>query len=101
MKELNDINIFEYIDTAKVNLREEDFEYKNQLREISKLKENYPKISSFLEENEITEITKEECEILRKILSLYNETGEKEEEKIFLCGCKQAYLYFKSIGIIE
>lgn len=101
MKELDDLDIFEYIDTAKVNLREEDSVYKDQLRQISKLKENCPKISSLLEENEIAEITKEECEILHEILLLYNETSEKEEQKIFLCGCKQAYLYFKNVGIIK
>lgn len=101
MEEFKELSLIEYIDTAKVKLRREDLKCKKDVQEINNLKEKYPKIRSILEDNEITDLTKDECKILHHILSLYDNIYEKQEEKIFFLGCKQAYFYFKNIGIIQ
>ena len=97
---INSIEFSEYIDNMKVKLRKEDLEYNNMLKEISKIKEKYTNIGAILENDDVTELTKEECEILKKIVLLYYDISDKQEKQIFFLGGKHAYLYFKKIGII-
>ena len=47
------------------------------------------------------ELSKEECKMLQKLVSIYINILSFEEKELFLLGCKKALLFNKSIDIIR
>lgn len=52
-------------------------------------------------DDETLELNKEECKMLQKLNSLYMQMCNFEEREIFFLGAREAYYYFKNIGIIN
>lgn len=92
----------EYLDDVKKILRKKNQKY-------IKLQEKYHKI---LDENENlvwvlegqTEgrnLSNKECAELAKLVQIYYDMQSIEEKEIFFLGVKEAYFFFKKIGILR
>ena len=91
-----------YLDDVKRILRKKNEKY-------IKLQEKYHKI---LDENEnlvwILEgdikdrnLSNEECLVLSRLVQIYYDMQSIEEKEIFFLGGKEAYFFFKKIGILR
>ena len=79
-KKIYNIDLSEFsdlIDNMRIELKSKDLEYKK------------------------LELSKEECKILQKLVSIYIDILGFEEKELFLLGCKNAHLYNKNIEIIR
>ena len=95
------IELGEIIDKAKVALRFKNKEYKNLLDEVSDLKINHPNLQLLFEDDDDISPSKTDCKTLQKLINLFLEIRNFEEKEIFFCGGKEAYFYFKNIGILK
>ena len=95
------IELAELIDKAKVALRYKNKEYKKLLDEVIELKENNPNLQLIFEDDEDIYLTKNDCKMLQKLVNLDLEIRNFEEQEIFFLGGKEAYFYFKNIGILK
>ena len=95
------IELGEIIDKAKVALRLKNKEYKNLLNEVSDLKINHPNLQLLFEDDEDVSLSKNDCKMLQKLINLELEIRDFEEQEIFFLGGKEAYFYFKNIGILK
>ena len=95
------IELAEIIDKAKVALRYKNKEYKKLLDEVIELKENNPNLQLIFEDDEDISLTKNDCNMLQKLVNLELEIRNFEEQEIFFLGGKEAYFYFKNIGILK
>ncbi len=69
--------------------------------QFHKIMNAYPNLQLILEDEETLELNKEECKMLQKLNSLYMQMYDFEEGEIFFLGAREAYYYFKNIGIIN
>lgn len=95
------IELGEIIDKAKVALRYKNKEYKNLLDEVADLKINHPNLQLLFEDDDDISLSKTDIKILQKLINLELEIRNFEEQEIFFCGGKEAYFYFKNIGILK
>lgn len=101
---LKSFEFVELIDNAKMNLKSKNFEYKNLLGEVEKIKNDYPNLQKIFDESEEDieiNLTKMESKMLHQLLNLQTEMKNFEDQEIFFQGAKEAYFYFKSIGILK
>lgn len=97
----NSIDIEELIDKAKVSLRNKNLEYKKLLDEVSTIKENYPNLQLISEYNEDIYLTKTDCKMLQKLFDIELNIRNFEDKEVFFVGGREAYFYFKNIGILK
>ncbi len=95
------IELGEIIDRAKVALRFKNKEYKNLLDEVADLKENHLNLQLIFEDDDDISLSKNDCKMLQKLINLELEIRNFEEQEIFFLGGKEAYFYFKNIGILK
>ena len=94
------IDIEELIDKAKVALRNKNMEYKNLLDEVAEIKESYPNLQMISDDSEDIILTKSDCKMLQKLFNLELDIRNFEGRELFFVGGREAYFYFKNIGII-
>lgn len=99
--EMEDDIFSEYISNVEVELRKNNKEYKNMLNEISTLMNKYPKLRDIYENDEATDLSKEECEALIKILNNQLELKIIGYKEMFYKGNAEAYFYFKKMRILK
>lgn len=97
----NSIDIDELIDKAKVALRNKNPEYKNLLDEVADIKINYPNLQMISEDNDDISLTKSDCQMLQKLFNLELDIRNFEDKELFFVGGREAYFYFKNIGILK
>lgn len=101
---LYDINSIEYselIDTARVELKRNNSEYKELQNKVNKIMESYPNLQLLFEDDRVMSLNEEECKMLQKLVSLHLQMSEYEDRKIFFLGARENYFYFKNLGIIK
>ncbi len=91
----------EMISKAKVELKSTNIEYKKYLNEVDNIMETHPNLQMILEDDKVFELTKSDCKMLQKLFNLHLEIRALEEQEIFFLGGKEAYFYFKNIGILK
>ena len=91
----------ELIDSAKVELKNGNIEYKKLMNEVSKIKSEFSNIQSLLENNLVKSLNENECKYLQKIFNLYSRISIFEEQKIFFLGGRELYFYFKKMNLIK
>ena len=91
----------ELIDSKRIELRNKNEDYKKLRNQVCEIKEKYPNILSFLEDNEVENLNKEECKNLQKLLSLYSRMMNYENREIFFLGARENYFYFKNLEILK
>lgn len=97
----NSIDIEELIDKAKVLLRNKNIEYKKLLDEVAEIKESHPNLQMISEDNEDIILTKSDCKMLQKLFNLELDIRNFEDKELFFLGGREAYFYFKNIGILK
>ena len=95
------IELNELIDKTKVALRDKNIWYKNLHDEIVDIKENYPNLQLFFEDDGDISLSKNGCKMLQKLINLELEIRNFEEQEIFFLGGKEAYFYFKNTRILK
>lgn len=91
----------ELIDSVKVELKNNNADYKKLVDQVSKIKNEYPNIQSLFENDFVKSLNENECKNLQKIFDLYLQISVYEEQKIFFLGGKELYLYFKKMNLIK
>lgn len=99
--DINSIEFSELIDTARVELKHNDCEYKNLQNQVSEIMEKYPKLQLLFEDDKVIKLNEEECKMLQKLVSLHLQISGYEDIKIFFLGARENYFYLKNLGIIK
>ena len=101
-KKLYNMDLSEFsdlIDNMRIELKSKDLEYKKLTDEYYKILKDFPNLQLIFEEQLELELSKEECKMLQKLVSIYINILSIEEKELFLLGCKNARLYNKNIEI--
>ena len=99
--DINSIEFSELIDTARVELKRNNSEYKQLQNKVNKIMESYPNLQLLFEDDRVMSLNEEECKMLQKLVSLHLQISEYEDRKIFFLGARENYFYFKNLGIIK
>ena len=99
--DMDSIELYELIDSSRVNLKRTNLEYKNLHDKFHKIMHDYPNLQLILEDDEEFELNKDECKMLQNLNSLHMQMCDFEEREIFFLGAREAYYYFRNIGIIK
>ena len=99
--DINSIEFSELIDTARVELKRNNSEYKELQNKVNKIMELYPNLQLLFEDDRVMSLNEEECKMLQKLVSLHLQMSEYEDRKIFFLGARENYFYFKNLGIIK
>ena len=99
--DINSIEFSDLIDTARVELKRNNSEYKELQNKVNKIMESYPNLQLLFEDDRVMSLNEEECKMLQKLVSLHLQMSEYEDRKIFFLGAKENYFYFKNLGIIK
>ena len=99
--DINSIEFSELIDTARVELKRNNSEYKELQNKVNKIMESYPNLQLLFEDDRVMSLNEEECKMLQKLVSIHLQISEYEDRKIFFLGARDNYFYFKNLGIIK
>ena len=99
--DINSIEFSELIDTARVELKRNNSEYKELQNKVNKIMESYPNLQLLFEDDRVMSLNEEEGKMLQKLASLHLQISEYEDRKIFFLGARENYFYFKNLGIIK
>lgn len=99
--DINSIEFNDLIDTARVELKRNNSEYKELQNKVNKIMESYPNLQLIFEDDRVMSLNEEECKMLQKLVSLHLQMSEYEDRKIFFLGARENYFYFKNLGIIK
>ena len=99
--DINSIEFSELIDTARVELKRNNSEYKELQNKVNKIMESYPNLQLLFEDDRVMSLNEEECKMLQKLVSHHLQMSEYEDRKIFFLGARENYFYFKNLGIIK
>lgn len=99
--DINSIEFSELIDTARVELKNNNSDYKELQNKVNKIMESYPNLQLLFEDDRVMSLNEEECKMLQKLVSLHLQMSEYEDRKIFFLGARENYFYFKNLGIIK
>lgn len=92
----------EFLENIKSNLKNSNEKYLELQREYHKILDKNENITWVLEGNiEGRTLSNTECFELSKLVQIYYELKEIEEKEIFFSGGKEAYFFFKKIGILK
>ncbi len=99
--DINSSELNELFDSARMDLKNTNQDYKKLKKQYHDIMDRFPNLQLIFEDDGIFELNKEECKMLQKVIQLGLKINELEEYSIFFLGCREAYFYFKNIGIIK
>ena len=99
--DINSIEFNDLIDTARVELKRNNSEYKELQNKVNTIMESYQNLQLLFEDDRVMSLNEEECKMLQKLVSLHLQISEYEDRKIFFLGARENYFYFKNLGIIK
>ena len=99
--DINSIEFSELIDTARVELKRNNSEYKQLQNKVNKIMESYPNLQLLFEDDRVMSLNEEECKMLQKLYQIFMRMYDYEEREIFLLGARENYFYFKNLGLIK
>lgn len=99
--DIGSIELTDLIEQRRMNLLCKSEEYSNLSKEFKKIMDNYPNLQLILEKDSEIKLSEIDCKMLQKLVNIYLEMTMYEEREIFLLGGKEAYYYFKDIGILK
>lgn len=99
--DINSIEFNDLIDTARVELKRNNSEYKDLQNKVNTIMESYPNLQLLFEDDRVMSLNEEECKMLQKLVSLHLQISEYEDRKIFFIGARENYFYFENLGIIK
>ena len=99
--DMNSIEFSELIDTARMELKNNNSDYKELQNKVNEIMEKYPNLQFLFEDDKVMNLNEEECKMLQKLVSLYLQMSDYEDRKIFFLGARENYFYFKNLGLIK
>ena len=97
---MSTLELDELINNTKTILKNNNVKYKLLLDEFTKIMDNYPNLQMIMEDDKKLKLNQTDCKMLQRLFNLYLEISQIEEQAIFFRGNKEAFLYFKNIGIL-
>lgn len=98
---IDSMELQEAINDVRFRLEHYNFEYKKLLKQLSKIKDNYPNLRAVLDDEKCIELTVKDYKMLQKIIDLYLEMRRLENREMLFFGAKENYFYFKKLGILK
>lgn len=98
---MESLDFSEMIDKAKVALRNKNIKYKKLQREFANIMDSHPNLQLICEYDTDITLDKNDIKMLQKLFNLNLEIRNFEEQEIFFLGGREAYFYFKNIGILK
>ena len=92
--------LFECMENVKLDLKNNNDEYKEIFRKIEKIKNKYPNIRGVLEDEKVCEMTLKEVKALLESINLYRDLLRIEMYEIFLFGGRWCFEYLRRIGVM-
>ena len=80
-KRLYDVDSIEFnelLDTARIELKNDDLEYQDLENQVNEIIDKYPRIHSLFENDEVSNLNEEECKMLQNLISLYLQMSKFE-----------------------
>ena len=99
--DINSIEFNELMDSARMQLKDSNSEYKELRKKATEIMDKYPNIQLLFENDDVVNLNKEECKMLQELVSIYLQMSQYEDRKIFFLGARENYFYFKNLGIIK
>lgn len=94
-------NFMEYFETHKFKKLQNRKDFKEISNEIVELKNKYPNVQAYLEDEQIVDLSEKEREIVLKIIDLEDDLVTLEIKESFKLGFKEAYIYFEEMGMLN
>lgn len=94
-------NFMEYFETHKNKKLQNRDDFKEISNEIVELKNKYPNVQAYLEDEQIVDLSEKEREIVLKIIDLEDDLVTLEIKESFKLGIKEAYIYFEEMGMLN
>ena len=92
----------EYLDEVKILLRKKNQKYIKLRKKFHKILDENENLVWILEgQTEGRNLSNKECIALAKLVQIYYDMQSIEEKEIFFLGGKDAYYFFKKIGILR
>ncbi|MBO5143442.1 MAG: hypothetical protein J6C46_10740 [Clostridia bacterium] len=92
----------EYLDEVKILLRKKNQKYIKLREKFHKILDENENLVWVLEgQTEGRNLSNKECATLAKLVQIYYDMQSIEEKEIFFLGGKEAYFFFKKIGILR
>ncbi len=89
------------VDSAIVDLERNNLEYRNLRNKVRNIQNKYENVSKIMDQDEVENLSKEECEMLQKVLQLKIEIEIIEDREIYFLGGRQAYYYLKKLQLLK
>ncbi len=91
----------EYISEMFVKLESTNEELKELIQRKKEIYINFPRIEKLFDDELVDGLSKEECKTLLVLMGINRDIQSIYEKKLFFLGGKEAYIFFKNIGIIQ
>ena len=93
-------DVREYLETKKREILKNNEEYKEINKKIGKLKEDYPNVTTFIENREVIKLTDKELQVLLDIADLQVDLNLLEMRAVFKQGARETILFLKQMKLL-
>lgn len=93
--------IYNLIEDMKQELKNNNLKYNKLKENFYKILEKFPNLQLIFEEQMELNLTKTECKMLQKLISIYMQISNIEEKEIFILGGKEMRSYLKELDLIK
>lgn len=101
IKDYCEDNFAEYLSDILVRLKKSNPEYNLLLKKQSNIMNQNDRLADVFENHYLFALSKNEVKILKKYLSLKEDSREIEEQEIFLQGMRECYFLFKKLDLLK
>lgn len=94
-------NFMEYFEEHKMKTLKDREDYEKISNKILELENKYPNTQLYLEDDEIVNLNEKERKVVLEIIDLQDDITILEIKESFKLGIKEAYIYFKEMGMLN
>ncbi len=98
--DIDSVELTECIGNLKLELKKSNTEYKEISEKIEDMKEKYPTIRNFLEDEKASKLSDEEGKAFLELINLYRKLISVEQYEVFLLGGHECFGYLKKINAV-
>lgn len=98
--DMDSVELTECIRNLKLELKKSNTEYKKISEKIEDMKEKFPTIRNFLEDEKSSKLSDEEGKAFLELINLYRKLISVEQYEVFLLGGHECFGYLKRIKVI-
>lgn len=101
IKDYCEDNFAEYLSDILVRLKKSNPEYNLLLKKQSDIMNQNDRLADVFENHCLFALSKNEVRVLKKYLSLKEDSREIEEQEIFIQGMRESYFLFKKLDLLK